>query len=179
MKVRSLFLTFFCCICFSGYSQVDTFQESIIEYLNSNGTETQYAEAYDQMFDVLKRQFVEPKVPEEVWSELKEGKAESIQELISFLSFAYRKHFTEEDISKMNQFYNTEAAQKMVLKTNNLTKEESEQVAAFFNSELGQKIAAKRQDLSVDIAEISSHWSRDLFAKKMGILVKKGYSTQY
>ena len=179
MKIHSLFLTLFCGICFSGYGQVDAFQENIIEYLNSNGTASQYVKAYDEMFDVLKQQFVEPKVPENVWSELKEGKAESIQEVLSFLTFAYRKHFTEEDIAKMNQFYKTDAAQKMVTKTYKLTKEESEQVAAFFNSDLGQKIETKREDLSVDIAEISSHWSRELFTEKMSILVKKGYKTHW
>ena len=176
MKIRSLFLTLFCGICFSAVAQVDNFQQDIIEYLNNNGTEAQYSKAYDEMFDVLKQQFVVPEVPAEVWTDLKKGKEESIDDVIAFLTFAYRKHFTQEDISKMTAFYKTKAGKKLVKQTKNHSKEESEEVAAFFNSELGQKIESKRGVLSEDIAEISGHWSRDLFAEKMGVLVRKGYS---
>lgn len=177
MKIRSLFLTLFCCICFSVSAQVDSFQQNIIEYLNNNGTESQYNDAYDQMFEVLKGQFVD--VPEEVWSEVRKGKDKSVQEVIEFLTFAYRKHFTEVEIVEMATFYKSEAAQKMVTQASDTTQEDSDKVTAFFNSTLGKKIEAKRQDLSVDIAEISSHWSRDLFGEKMSLLVKKGYTTKH
>ncbi len=177
MKRRSLFLTLFCCICFSVSAQVDSFQQNIIEYLNNNGTESQYNEAYDQMFVVLNRQFVD--VPEEVWNEIKKGKDKSVQDVIEFLTFAYRKHFTEAEIIKMETFYKTETARKLVLGTNDLTNEDNDKIMEFFESEIGKKIEAKRQDLSVDIAEISSHWSRDLFGEKMSLLVKKGYTTKH
>lgn len=175
MKIRSLFLTLFCGICFSVSAQVDTFQQCIIEYLNNNGTDAQYGQTYDEIFDVLKNQF---EVPEKVWSELKEDKAESIQDAIAFLSFAYRKHFTEVEVTDMATFYKTEAAQKMISKDSNLSEDDTEQINAFFNSDLGKKIDAKREALSVDTDEISRQWSRDLFAEKMGVLVKKGYSTK-
>jgi hypothetical protein len=176
MKIRSLLLTLFCAICFSASAQIDSFQQHIIDYLENNGTEAQYSEAYDGMFEVLKKQFVNPEVPESVWTELKQGKEESIREVIEFLTFAYRKHFTEAEIIEMAAFYKSEAAQKMVTQAPDTTQEDSDEVAAFFNSALGKKIESKREVLSVDIAEISQHWSRDLFASKMSILVKKGYS---
>ena len=177
MKIRLLFLTLFCSICFPLSAQVDSFQENIIEYLNNNGTESQYSDAYEEMFDVIKRQFVD--VPDEVWSELKVGKDESVQDVIKFLTFAYRKHFTESEIVTMTNFYKTKTAKKLVVGSNDLTNEDNDKILEFFKSDIGKKIESKREELSVDIAEISSTWSRELFAEKMSTLVKKGYSTKY
>ena len=177
MKIRLLFLTLFSSICFPLSAQVDSFQEKIIEYLNSNGTEKQYSVAYEEMFEILKEQFLD--VPEKEWSELKLGKDESVQDAIKFLAFAYRKHFTENDIVAMTNFYKTEPAKKLVAGSNDLTNEDNDKITEFYQSEIGMRIASKREALSVDIAEISSTWSSELFAKKMGALVKKGYSTKY
>jgi hypothetical protein len=177
MKIGLIFLTLFCSICFPLSAQVDDFQENIIEYLNSNGTEHQYGDSYDELFDVLKEQFLD--VPDEEWSELKIGKNESVQDIIKFLAFAYRKHFTESDINTMTNFYKTETAKKLVAGTNDLTKEENDKILEFFQSDVGKKMESKRVALSVDTAEISSTWSRELFAEKMSALVKKGYSTKY
>ncbi len=177
MKIRLLFLTLFCSICFPISAQVDAFQENIIEYLNNNGTEKQYGDAYDEMFDILKEQFLD--VPDKEWSELKVGKDESVQDVIKFLAFAYRKHFTESDIVTMTNFYKTETAKKLVAGSNDLTNEDNDKILEFFQSDIGKKIESKREALSADIAEISSIWSRELFAEKMSTLVKKGYSTKY
>ena len=54
----------------------------------------------------------------------------------------------------------------------------NEEINAFFNSELGKKIASKQEALAADVAEISEHWSRDLFSEKMSKLVKAGYIPQ-
>lgn len=179
MKIRYLFLTLFLTICFSVTAQVDSFQQDIIDYLNINGTPQQYEGAYEEMFNLLKKQFASANVPEEFWVNLYQGKEKSVDEVIAFLTFAYRKHFTREEIAEMTKFYETEAAQKMVLQSGDLSSEENEKITAFFNSEIGKKIEEKRDALSEDIAEISGHWSRDLFSEKMSALVKAGYFTQH
>lgn len=176
MKIRSLFLTLFCTICFSVSGQVDAFQENIIEYLTLNGTQGQYSLAYSEMFDVLKQQFVNPEVPKEVWDEISGDREQSVSDVLKFLSFAYRKHFTEADIKQMSSFYQTETAQKMVARKEQLTQEENKEVTAFLESELGMKIKTKQAALSEDVSEISSHWSRDLFSEKMNTLIEKGYT---
>ena len=177
MKMRTLFLLLFVSIGFSMTAQVDSFQQNIVEYLNNNGTDAQYGDAYDAMFVVLGKQFVD--VPEEVWTEVKGGKDESVQEAIEFLTFAYRKHFTESEIIEMATFYKTETARKLVLGTNDLTDEDNDKIKEFFGSDVGKKIEKKKEVLSEDIAEISTHWSRDLFGSKMSTLVKKGYTTKH
>ncbi|MEL6811763.1 MAG: DUF2059 domain-containing protein [Bacteroidota bacterium] len=176
--MRSFFLTLFSLICFSVVGQVDAFQQDIVDYLNINGTQQQYSGAYDEMFDVLKRNFASANVPESVWDELKTDKRESLKEVTNFLTFAYRKHFTQEEIKAMTNFYSTSAAQKMVNQTGDLTEQDHQKIAAYYQSDVAKKLDTKKSELAEDIAEISGHWSRDLFAAKMSELVKKGYAPQ-
>lgn len=179
MKIRFLFLTLFLSFCFSANAQIDAFQEDIIDYLNNNGTRGQYSAAYESMFDVLKKQFEVSNVPEPVYTELKLGKEKSLDEIVKLLSFAYRKHFTREEINAMNTFYKSDAAKQMIIDPSVLSETQNKEVYAFMNGELGKKIDTKQPDLSKDIAEISGFWSRDLFSETMSVLVKKGYYTKY
>lgn len=179
MKMQHLFLTLFLTICFSSTAQVDAFHADIIDYINNNGTRAQYSDAYESMFDVIKKQFEVSNVPDEVWTELKNDKEKSIDEIVNLLAYAYRKHFTQEDIKGMNSFYGSETGQQMMNDPSLLSTEQNEEVAAFMSSELGLKIEAKREGLSQDIVTISEQWSRELFMDKMGVLVKKGYHTGY
>lgn len=173
--MRVFILTIFSGFCFSAMAQVDQFQQDIIDYLNINGTQQQYSKAYDDMFAVLMPQFETADVPESFWKELKTDKQQSLEEVTKFLTFAYRKHFTQDDIHGMTAFYKTEAAQQMIKKEGTLSKSDNAQITAFFESELGLKIQEKQQALADDVAEISAHWSRDLFSEKMSLLVKNGY----
>ncbi len=174
--MRSFFLTLFLTICFSVTAQVDEYQQDIVNYLSINGTYDQYSVAYDDMFEVLKKQFQTANVPDSKWEEMKKDKNESLKEVVNFLSFAYRKHFTQEEINKMYKVYNSKAAQEMMSSQGTLTRNGNAEIDAFFDSDLGKKIAMKRNELSQDIGEISGHWSRDLFAAKMSDLIKSGYS---
>ncbi len=177
MKIRFLFLTLFLAFCFSGATQEDSFQEDIITYLNNNGTRDQYKGAYESMFDLLKQQFSVSNVPESVWKDLQKSKEKSLDEIVNFLAFAYRNHFTREDINAMNEFYSSESAKQMIKDPSVLNSSQNEEISAFFASDLGIKIEEKKPELTKDIMEISEHWSRDLFSAKMSSLVKQGYTT--
>jgi hypothetical protein len=177
MKIRFLILTLFFTICFSAVAQDDPFQEDIITYLNNNGTREQYSGAYDSMFDVLKQQFSASNVPDSVWKDLQKDKDKSLDEIVKFLTFAYRNHFTRDEINEMNSFFQTDAARQMVKDPSALNDTDQQEISRFYDSELGKKIEEKRPDLTKDIVEISEHWSRDLFSEKMSKLVKLGYST--
>jgi len=177
--MRGFFLTLFFVSFFSVSSQVDDYQQDIINYLNVNGTKQQYSSAYDNMFDVLRKQIVKKEIPTEYWEKFTtEGKEESLDELISFLSFAYRKHFTQAEINEMKAFYVTDAAQKMITHSPNLSEEDNKVIEDYFNSDISKKVESKRAELTKDISEISSEWSRDLFGKKMSMLVKAGYTKE-
>ncbi len=179
MKIRSLFLTLFLSFCFSANAQVDVFQEEIIDFLNNNETRKQYTDAYDSMFDLLKSQFAVSNVPEDVWTDLKKNKEKSLDEIVNLLSFAYRKHFTREDINAMSIFYTSDAGKQMMSDPSVLSESQNKEISTFMNGTLGKKIDEKREDLTTDVAKISEFWSRDLFSESMSALVKKGYYTEH
>jgi len=173
--MKAIFVSIFLFFFHIMFSQVDNFQKDIVDYLRINGTEQQYNNAYNSMFDVLKRNFEKAEVPDKVWVELHNDKEKSINEVLSLLSFAYRNHFSQEEILEMSSFYETESAQKLLTKEA-LSEKDNILINEFFTSDVAEKLADKRKDLSVDISEISTHWSRDLFAIKMEELIKNGYS---
>lgn len=178
--MRSLLLTLFSLVCFLGTAQIDSYQDDIIKYLNVNGTQEQYSHAYEEMFDVLKVNFETANVPDKVWEELKADKAESLEEVTKFLTFAYRKHFTQPEIKAMTKFYESNAAQKMLNQNSEaITESENLIIETYLKSDIALKVENKLPELSQDISEISAHWSRDLFGAKMSALVKLGYKTKF
>lgn len=178
--MRSIFLTVFSLVCFIGVAQMDDFQKDIIAYLDVNGTQQQYNQAYEDMFVVLKKNFETADIPNKVYKELKSDKCESLIEVTEFLSFAYRKHFTHEEIVLMTHFYKSDAARKMLkIQEGPMSEAENAQIKAYFDGDLAKKMKDKMPELSEDISEISGHWSRDLFSAKMSALVKMGYRTKF
>jgi hypothetical protein len=179
MKKTCVLLTLFLTFCFTSQAQTDDFSKTIVNYLKINGTPQQYELAYDNMFEVLKKQFKNAEVPEKVWVKLHdEGKDKSINDILNFLTFAYRNHFTKAEIETLTEFYKTPAAKQMLKDVAGLTQEQNEEIAAFFQGEVGKKTLQVKDALAKDISEISSQWSRDLFMDKMSKLVKMGYNNQ-
>lgn len=172
--MRAAYLTVFFLICFSAMGQVDQFQKDIIEYLNSNGTRLQYNQAYEAVFPLLAKNFKDFDIPEKEWQKLKKDKKSQVDEVIRMLSFAYRKHFTQQEINQMKSFYSSEVAKKM-LAHKTLSEEENKIISQFFESEVGKKIVSVGPNLTQDIEQISTEWSKELFSAKMSELIKDGY----
>ena len=105
---------------------------------------------------------------------VKKDKKSQVDEVIRMLSFAYRKHFTQQEINQMKSFYSSEAAQKM-LAHKTLSEEENKIISQFFESEVGKKIVSVGPNLTQDIEQISTEWSKELFSAKMSELIKDGY----
>jgi len=178
MKARSFFLTIFLTICFSTSAQVDDFQENIIECLQLNGTKAIYEKEYDNTLQLLYKQFKSANAPESFWDELRSDKAEKVDGLIPNLAFAYRKHFSKDDINGMIDFYKTETANLWLETPSQLTEDQQNEVDSFLNSVIGKRMISKENSLMKDMDEIASHWKRDLFAEKMSTLIKSGYIPQ-
>lgn len=172
--MKSFFLTVFLLVCFSGSAQVDDFQKEIIDLLNINGTRVDCGVAFYEVFPVLQRNFKDKDIPEEAWAQLQEDEEQQVDEALRQLSFAYRKHFTREDIAGMTDFYMSDAAQKY-LSDEELTEEENQQIDEFLASELGKKMKDNKKDLLVDTQKIKALWSRELFGAKIKQLVKGGF----
>ncbi len=175
MKLRFLFLTLFCAICFSTTAQ-NKFQQEVITYLTVNGTVKQYNTVYDDMINVLKQQFANAKVPQSEWDALGKDKAKSVDQVTRMFASAYRKYFSAEEVSQMSKFYGSEAGVQMRLNPDELTKEQRLVVGEFYNSDVSKKINEVKVELTTDVSQISEFWSRDLFSAAMNSLTAKGYS---
>jgi len=175
MKVCALILTVFLTNYFSVNAQVDSFDAKILHYLDINGTDEQYIDAYDSMFVMLRKKYTGVDVPESFWAKIQSDRSEKVAEVKKMLAFAYRNNFTESDIDKMTVFYETETGQQLVANPRALSQTQNNKVAAFNNSEVGKKITEKRTSLTEDITKVSQDWSRDLFIDKMTALTKFGY----
>lgn len=177
MKISSAILTLFLTISIAGTAQLDGFQEDIIELLNYNGTKQEYETIFDSTIKKMQDQFALANVPDEFWLKINEGKSKSVDEAISFLSFAYRKHFTRDEINVKIAFYKTKAAHKLVHHLEEISNEENKEIDAFFKSEIGTKVKNIEDKLSNDILNISKEWRKDVFSKTMSDLVRSGHLT--
>lgn len=175
MKVNSFFLTIFLTICFSTTAQVDDFQKSIIECLQLNGTKAVYEQEFDNTLHILHKQFKTANAPESFWEELRSDRTEKVNELIPDLAFAYRKHFSKDDIDKMLEFYRTETSQIWIESSGQLTEEQQKELDVFLESNTRLRFTSKEKSLQKDMDEIARHWKRELFTEKMSALVKNGY----
>ena len=95
------------------------------------------------------------------------------------LAFAYRNHFSKEDIKAITKFYKTDIAQLMLKDFSALSEDQKCEIIDFENSEIGLKIAAEQKELSKDMAVIVRDWKTELFSEKMKKLIKNGYRPQY
>jgi hypothetical protein len=176
--MRSLFLTLFISLHFLVSAQVESYQSEIISYLKINGTMQQYSDSYDSMFMVLKEKIASPDTPDELWVQLKKGKEKSIQNLISAMALAYRIHFTKAEIIEMTKFYKTSAAQKMISENSNFTEEDVTIINEYLESDIAIKVNSVRDKLSKDVSNVSEEWSRNLFNEKTNELEKAGFIKQ-
>lgn len=178
--MRSFFLTLFLLVCFNVSAQIDDYQKDIICLLELNGTQEEYAAEYENVMYILKRNFETANITAKDWKKIKEDRPESMAELTRVLSYAYRKHFSHEEITQLIDFYETDAAQKWIKrKRGKLNETETESVQAFLDSDIGVKESSKLDVLKTDAKDISSFWKRELIGTKISALVKLGYRTKF
>ncbi len=126
-------------------TEMDTFEEKIIEMMDLSGATTQFELIIDQMVDMYQRN-ERGRVKEGFWEELKaEMKKDGFKELYDILIPVYKKHLTEEEVDAAIAFYSTEAGRSLVEKMPLIT-QESMQAGAQWGARLGEKIARKMED---------------------------------
>ena len=175
-KISAFFLTIFLGLYFSVAAQVDEYQDDIISLLNSNGTIQVYDFEYEKTLVSLNLRVAAKDTPDSFWEKFREGKKESLDELISILAFAYRKNYSQPEIKELLNYYETSAAQKQIKNEKEFTKEELKIIKDFNASDIAETVIAKKEILAADAKDISSEWTKELFAKGMGALAKAGYT---
>ena len=154
---------------------IDPYSESVKQCLINNGTRDYYSNVVDEMFAMLQKQYADKNVPESLWTELKGIKTETLDELSQMVVSAYRGHYTQDDLNKMNQMFTTETGKKMFTNPGSLTEAEKFKVNDFYNSEVGQKIIGSQESMNKIMSQVSEMWSSDLYQSVVSKLEEKGY----
>ena len=167
--ILTLFLTFTVCISQESY-HADT-----VRYFELNGTEQQYSNAIDQMFDLLKTQYSAKNVPDAVWQEFQNNRSASLTNIKSLLVSAYRSNFTHDDIKGLIRFYESDTGQQLVKDGTKLNNVQKNELSVFFDSDIGKKVQNQSESLRTMVSEVSELWSRDLYNETIEKLKIKGY----
>tara|TARA_B100000809_G_C15127534_1_gene526907 strand:+ start:580 stop:1116 length:537 start_codon:yes stop_codon:yes gene_type:complete len=175
-KINAFFLTIFLGLYFSVTAQVDVYQDDIISLLNCNGTVQEYDFEFEKTMVFLRIRVAAKYTPNSFWDKFREGKKESVEELISILAFAYRKNYRHSEIKELLNYYQTIAAQKLLVGKKEFTPEELKVIEDYKASEIAKTVATKKEVLATDVKDISYDWSKELFAKGIGALAKAGYA---
>lgn len=157
------------------YSQQKSYHEDVVRYLEINGTAQQYGGAVDQMFVMLKQQYMNNNVPEKVWEELINEKANALTDVKSLLVSAYRSNFSHESIKELISFYESDTGKQVVADITQLTDVQKIELNSFYNTEVGKKVQRQSESLKMMVSEVSELWSRDLYKQTVEKLEAKGY----
>lgn len=158
------------------FSQQESYHEDAMRYFEINGTEKQYSEAIDQMYELLKKQYTSLNVPSSVWKQLENNKKQPLQNIKALLVSAYRSNFSHQELKELLSFYESETGKQVVADISKLTPEQSEEFAKFLNSAVGQKVQNQSESLKMMVGEVSELWSRDLYRDVVSKLKEQGYA---
>ena len=174
-KINIFLFTFFFIFSINCSAQIDQYQSDIVKLLNCNGTIEKYDFEYEKTLTSLRVRVASVNTPQSFWNNFRETKNENLNELISIQAFAYRKHFSHEEIKVLLNFYSSSAATKLI-KNKEVTLEEKAFINNFNESKLANKIDSIGEDFDKDTNKIAREWKKELFAKGMGALAKAGYT---
>ena len=175
-KISAFLLTLFLGLYFSVAAQIDVYQDDIISLLNCNGTIQKYDFEYEKTLVSLRVRVAAKDTPNSFWEKFREGKKESIQELISILAFAYRKNYSYPEIKELLNYCKTSVAQEQLENEKEVTNEELKKIEVYNTSKIAKTVLAKKEVLAADIKSIVDEWKRELFVKGLGAMVKAGYT---
>ena len=128
---------------------------------------------YEKTLVSLRVRVAAKDTPNSFWEKFREGKKESIKELISILAFAYRKNYSYPEIKELLNYCN---AQEQIENEKEVTNEELKIIEVYNTSKIAKTVLAKKEVLASDVNSIVDEWKRELFVKGLGAMVKAGYT---
>ncbi len=152
------------------YAQESGFAQDVSDYLDYNGSMSQYEFAYDGLLKMLGDKFPKTKENEAGWKYLEENRSKAMDEMKSSLITVYQENFTHDEIKKMTSFYKSETGVLLINDRSKMTDTHKEELNTFYNSVLGQKIIGKQELLTQEISKVSESWSRGLYETSLSLL---------
>lgn len=118
-----------------------TYKPTLRKMLKVAGTEATFSTMIRQVFTMFKQQ--KSNVPETVWNDFeKEFMQTSLDDLVNMLAPIYEKHFSEADLTKIIEFYETPTGKKFAEKTP-LIMQESMAAGQEWGKKIGERVAEK------------------------------------
>ncbi|WP_430907008.1 DUF2059 domain-containing protein [Maribacter sp. 2-571] len=154
----------------TGLAQSDGFDDAVMAYLDSNGTVSQYQNAYTEFLNLLENQFPETENNKKGWQFLRSEKSKAVHQIKELLVPIYQNEFTREDIRLMTAFYNSDAGIQWRTDRSQMTEKQKEDFNTFYKSDLGNKIKGKQAVLAKQVSAVSESWSRDLYETARALL---------
>jgi len=123
------------------FSQTPATKEHVRTLLEMMGSGKIGVQVMENMLVSFKK--AAPNVPNEVWDEfMKEANPEALVELMVPI---YEKHYTDEDVTQLIEFYRTPLGKKVIEKMPLIT-QESYQVGAEWGKKLGEQAFKKLKE---------------------------------
>lgn len=163
MKLLKILPLFLLLICTKVNSQTRELVNLVNDYLEINGTMKQYSDAYDELLNLMERQFPKSDKNSNGWLYLERNKTKALFEIRDMLTAVYLDNFSEGEIQKMNAFYQTDTGKQLVKDRAGLSENQKSEMQRFFSSEVGQSLQKKQMTLTEETQAVSELWSRDLY----------------
>lgn len=168
-RLNLFFALFFLLVGFS-FSQDKTNSALVETYLDTNGSMGQYEFAYDQLLQLLQGQYPKTEANAKGWTYLHDNKEKAVAQMKSLLVPIYQTNFSQADINRMTDFYQSEAGKQLVQDRTKMTEAQKQELNAYYHTEAGQKVIEKQTLLSEAISSASENWSRDLYETAVSLL---------
>ncbi len=126
MKKTLLLLGFLLSSIYYMPAQERTYEENIKFFLELNGTMGQYRQGVAELLQMLKQQYKDQNVPEEIWKEAENKAQISLIQLTNDLVVVYKNFFSPEEIKELVQLYEKEVAQKYIQNVLSISKASEE-----------------------------------------------------
>lgn len=158
-----LLLAFVLGITTVSNAQEDAKVGKVWQYLEVNGTMTQYSDAYLELLNLMEKQYPKSDRNSNGWLFLERNKTKALSEIRDLLTPIYLQHFSDSELDQMYTFFNSDTGQQLVQDKNQVTEAQKKETDVFFASKIGSKIKTKQGELTKEIVAVSEMWSRDLY----------------
>ncbi len=128
-------------LCVSSVSAEVAKKESILKLMEKTGAKNMGKQMMARMMPSMK--VYAPKAPDSFWDDM--VKEIDMDKLVELIVPIYQKHFTEEDIQDINNFYDTPVGQKMIEHMPQIM-QESMNAGQAWGKEIGEMILKKLKE---------------------------------
>ena len=128
-------------LCVSSVSAEVAKKESILKLMEKTGAKNMGKQMMARMMPSMK--VYAPKAPDSFWDDM--VKEIDMDKLVELIVPIYQKHFTEEDIQDINNFYDTPVGQKMIEHMPQIM-QESMNAGQEWGKEIGEMILKKLKE---------------------------------